>query len=89
VAVLLSGTAVWGTVKLVEYLERPTPIEGETEHEIPLSAHPKHMEWMAGQFPHGRYLYCPNGSHLAIYDDQDTYFQGLIQFIQDVDGGTF
>jgi len=50
---------------------------------------PKHMEWMAGQFPNGRYLYCPDGSHLCIYDDQDLYFQGLIQFVQDVDAGTF
>jgi proline iminopeptidase len=50
---------------------------------------PKHMEWMAGQVKHGRYLYCPNGSHLAEYDDQKTFFAGLIQFIRDVDGGRF
>lgn len=50
---------------------------------------PKHKEWMASQFPKGRYLHCPNGSHLAIYDDQETYFKGLIQFIQDVDQGIF
>jgi proline iminopeptidase len=50
---------------------------------------PKHMEWMSKQLPHGRYLYCPNGSHLAMYDDQKTYFDGLIQFIHDVDAGRF
>jgi proline iminopeptidase len=50
---------------------------------------PEHMEWMAGEFQNGRYLYCPKGSHLAMYDDQETYFQGLIQFIQDVDQGRF
>ena len=49
---------------------------------------PKHMEWMAGEIPNGRYLYCPQGSHLAQYDDQVTYFEGLIRFIQDVDSGT-
>jgi proline iminopeptidase len=48
---------------------------------------PDHLKWMTGQFPHGRYLYCPNGSHFALYDDQQTYFQGLIQFINDVDEG--
>ena len=37
----------------------------------------------------GRYLNCPNGSHLALYDDQKTYFDGLIRFIRDVDGGKF
>jgi proline iminopeptidase len=50
---------------------------------------PKHMEWMAGAVKHGRYLYCPNGSHLAEYDDQKVYFAGLIQFIRDVDRGRF
>ena len=50
---------------------------------------PKHMEWMAGAVKHGRYMYCPNGSHLAEYDDQKTYFAGLIQFIRDVEGGRF
>ena len=46
---------------------------------------PKHMEWMASAFPDGRYLYCPKGSHLAMYDDQEIYFDGLIKFIRDVD----
>jgi len=45
---------------------------------------PKHMEWMAGQVRKGRYLYCPNGSHFALYDDQKVFFGGLIQFIRDV-----
>jgi len=47
---------------------------------------PRHMEWMANQIPNGQYLYCPNGSHLAMYDDQRTYMRGLIDFIQGVDG---
>ena len=46
---------------------------------------PKHMEWMAGAFPNGRYLYCATGSHMSMYDDQTTYFNGLIRFIKDVD----
>ncbi|HEU5249665.1 MAG TPA: proline iminopeptidase-family hydrolase [Thermoanaerobaculia bacterium] len=50
---------------------------------------PKHMEWMAGQVKRGRYLYCPNGSHLAEYDDQKVYFEGLIRFIRDVEAGRF
>ncbi len=50
---------------------------------------PKHMEWMATAMQNGRYLYCPNGSHMALYDDQAIYFRGLIQFIQDVDVGHF
>ncbi len=51
------------------------------------SMDPKHMKWMSEQFPKGRYLECPNGSHMAMYDDQQTYFPGLIQFITDVNEG--
>jgi proline iminopeptidase len=43
---------------------------------------PEHMETMARLLPNGRYLYCPRGSHLAMYDDQDTYFTGLVEFLQ-------
>jgi len=42
---------------------------------------------MAKTVQKGRYLYCPNGSHMAMYDDQKTYFTGLVQFIRDVDAG--
>lgn len=48
---------------------------------------PKHMKWMSEQFPDGHYLYCPKGSHLALYDDQEVYFEGLIKFIKEVDNG--
>ncbi len=50
---------------------------------------PEHMKWMASEVNHGRYLHCPNGSHLAMYDDQQIYFAGLIDFIIDVDRGDF
>ena len=50
---------------------------------------PGHMEWMARAALHGRYLFCPNGSHLAMYDDQETYFRGLVQFVRDVNAGRF
>jgi len=50
---------------------------------------PKHMEWMSKEVQNGRFLYCPNGSHLSQYDDQKTFFKGLIQFIKDVDKRTF
>jgi proline iminopeptidase len=50
---------------------------------------PAHMEWMSKQVKRGRYLYCPKGSHLAMYDDQRTYFDGMISFLRDVDGGKY
>jgi len=45
------------------------------------------MEWMASQFQVGQYLHCPNGSHLAMWDDSKIYFKGLIEFIYNVDDG--
>ncbi|MEY8020621.1 proline iminopeptidase-family hydrolase [Muriicola sp. SD30] len=50
---------------------------------------PSHMEWMSEEVKNGRYLYCPNGSHLSQYDDQKNYFEGVIRFIHDVDQKTF
>lgn len=43
---------------------------------------PKHMEMMARQVKNGTFLLCANGSHLAMYDDQQTYFSGLISFLK-------
>jgi len=50
---------------------------------------PEVMKKMAGLVQRGRFLYCANGSHLAIYDDQKAYFDGLIGFIRDVDAKKF
>jgi proline iminopeptidase len=50
---------------------------------------PEHMKWMSTQVQNGSYLYCPNGSHCAFWDDQPNYFPGVIKFIRDVDEGNF
>ncbi len=48
---------------------------------------PKAMEEQSKMVQHGEYLYCPNGSHLAMWDDQKTYMNGVISFIKKVDQG--
>jgi len=50
---------------------------------------PAYMEMMSKKVQKGRYLFCPNGSHLAMYDDQQIYMDGVIRFIQDVSAGRF
>lgn len=50
---------------------------------------PAHMKMMAAKVRHGRYLYCANGSHMSMYDDQKTWFEGVIRFLRDVDQGRF
>lgn len=42
---------------------------------------PAYMEAMANRAPNGRYLHLPEGSHLAMYDDQQRYFEGLTAFL--------
>jgi proline iminopeptidase len=49
---------------------------------------PTHMEWMASQVQDGTYLFCPNGSHMAMWDDEETYANGLVSFIQGVAGSS-
>ena len=50
---------------------------------------PKAMEEQSKLVQKGRYLYCANGSHLAMWDDQKVFMDGVIQFIKDVNSGSF
>jgi proline iminopeptidase len=42
---------------------------------------PTHLRWMAEQMPRGQYHHSPQGSHLALVDDQETYMAGLVDFL--------
>ncbi len=70
--------AHWDRVGELASIEVPTLVIG-ARHD---TMDPAHMQMMAGRLPAGRYLHCPNGSHLAMYDDQQTYFAGLIDFLR-------
>ncbi len=50
---------------------------------------PKAMEAQSKMVQHGRYLFCPNGSHMCMWDDQKVFMDGVIRFIHDVDEGKF
>ena len=49
---------------------------------------PQVMAAMAEALPKGRHLHCPEGSHMAMVDDQAVYMRGLIDFLHQVDRGT-
>jgi len=49
---------------------------------------PQAMEDQSKLVKNGRYLFCPNGSHLSMWDDQQVFMNGVIKFIQDVDEGS-
>jgi proline iminopeptidase len=49
---------------------------------------PAHMKMVSEKVQHGRLL-MTNGGHMDMYDDQKTFFSGLIKFMKDVDSGAF
>jgi len=55
----------------------PTLVIG-AEHD---TMDPDQLRWMAERLPQGQYLHCPQGSHFALYDDQASYFAGLLDFL--------
>jgi proline iminopeptidase len=79
-----SGKLVqWDRTNDIHQISVPTLVIGAGHDTMD----PAYKEWMASVMPHGRYLFCPEGSHLAMYDDQQTYFEGLTRFLWDVDAG--
>lgn len=75
----------WDRVADLPRITVPTLVVGATYDTMD----PKHMEMMSKAVKRGRFLLCPNGSHLCLYDDQLTFFRGVIGFIKDVDAGRF
>ncbi len=73
--------ADWDRTDALELIKVPTLVIGARYDTMD----PAHMEMMAGHLPAGRYLHCPLGSHLAMYDDQAAYFAGLIEFLHSID----
>jgi proline iminopeptidase len=74
--------ANWDRVEDLSRIEVPALVIGARYDTMD----PSHMEMMAQRLAHGSYLYCPNGSHMAFYDDQETYFRGLINFLANLPG---
>jgi proline iminopeptidase len=69
--------ARWSRFDELAWIEVPALVIG-ARHD---TMDPAHLERMAQRLPRGRYLHCPQGSHLAMYDDQRTYFAGLVDFL--------
>jgi proline iminopeptidase len=69
--------ATWDRFDALDGLDIPALVIGATYDTMD----PEHMARMAERLPQGRYLHCPKGSHLAMYDDQETYFKGLVDFL--------
>lgn len=73
--------AHWDRTDRLAEIDVPALVIG-AEHD---TMDPAHLRMMADRLPRGRYLHCPDGSHLAMYDDQQVYFAGLVDFLQGLD----
>lgn len=72
--------AQWDRSNALGKIRVPTLVIG-AQHD---TMDPDHMRMMAERLPNGRHLHCPDGSHMAMYDDQQTYFTGLVDFLREL-----
>jgi proline iminopeptidase len=77
--------ANWDVKNRLKEIRIPTLMIG-AKHD---TMDPKAMEEQSKLVQKGRYLFCPNGSHLAMWDDQQVFMTGAIKFIKDVDSEKF
>lgn len=73
--------AQWDRFAALKQIKVPSLVIGAAHDTMD----PAYMKKMATQLPHGQFLLCPDGSHMAMYDDQKTYFSGLIHFLGGVE----
>lgn len=74
----LSGKlANWDVCERLQEIDVPALVIG-AKHD---TMDPEHMKDMSTRLKKGQYLYCPSGSHMSFYDDQQVYFNGLISFL--------
>ena len=79
---ILKGWSVWD--RLGE-LRVPTLTVGAKYDTM----RPAEMKEMSELVQDGRHLYCANGSHMTMWDDQQAFMDGVTGFIKDVHGGQF
>jgi proline iminopeptidase len=68
----------WDRFADLDRIEVPALVIG-TQHD---TMDPDHMRRMAERLPQGEHLHCPDGSHMAMYDDQLRYFEGVISWLR-------
>jgi proline iminopeptidase len=88
---LMQGPSELGASGRLEHWDRSKDLHRITVPTLVIGARydtmdPAYMASMAKKLPHGQFLLCPKGSHLAMYDDQQTYFGGLIKFLKGIEG---
>ena len=75
----------WDRWKDLPRITVPTLVIGARYDEM----NPDDIRKMGRLLPRSRTVVLENGSHLAMWDDQEAYFRALIPFLQDVQAGRF
>jgi len=70
----------WDIWDRLSNIKVPTLLIGARHDEMS----PEQIQRMGTRIPHARVAICENGSHMALYDDQQAYFDTLIPFLRDV-----
>lgn len=89
---MMQGPSEFGVSGKLEHWDASTRLKDISVPTLVIGAQydtmdPNFMKWMSTQIQNGSYLYCPNGSHMCMWDDQKTYVNGLIKFLQGVEAG--
>ncbi|MBS0217983.1 MAG: proline iminopeptidase-family hydrolase [Proteobacteria bacterium] len=90
VYVPMQGPSEMGASGILEHWDRTDDLAKITVPTLVIAGRydtmdPAFMKMMSKKLPHGRYLEGPNSGHMAMYDDQPIYMNGLIKFLKDVD----
>lgn len=68
----------WDRTQDLKQIKVPTLAIG-SKHD---TMDPEAMKKISESVQNGQFLYCPNGSHMSMYDDQETYYKGIINFLK-------
>ncbi|MBL7011238.1 MAG: proline iminopeptidase-family hydrolase [Candidatus Marinimicrobia bacterium] len=84
--VAMQGPSEFGASGLLEFWDRKNDLKDIKTRSLVIGAShdtmdPAHMEWMSNELANGSFLLCKKGSHMAMWDDTDTYANGIIKFL--------
>jgi proline iminopeptidase len=72
-----ASLADWDRTDDLQFIKAPTLVLGGRHDTMD----PTFLEMMATRIPKGSSYICENGSHMAMYDDQESYFAALLGFL--------
>ena len=87
---MMQGPSEFGVSGRLASWDRKQDLKNITVPTLMIGAHfdtmdPKAMEEQSKLVKNGTYLYCPNGSHLSMWDDQQVFMNGVIDWIKKID----